>query len=283
MMTQRSRLPVTPHVQTYYTPQSYQADDRRASPHLTVDACARTPFPMTQSAQPAPEAPETTETPEVAAPSPADAAEAMRRARIVEHLRSRSWATLVSMFDENEGEITDATDELEATLADLAEEHKELLGEAYLGLMAWADTIKTEEARLATRRKRLEEMADKIPGMVKITKTVETPLVTFKLTTSKAWIDAEGDDVPPLEFADERFVKHVPESWKADRTALKKHALAADKEAAKLEKKANRKRNPQEATKSELAELAELQAVAENARKFGHVETRKNVKISRSS
>ena len=234
---------------------------------------------MTHSAQPAPEAPETTE---VAAPSPADAAEALRRARIVEHLRSRSWATLVSMFDENEGEITDATDELEATLADLADEHKELLGEAYLGLMAWADTIKAEEARLATRRKRLEEMAAKIPGMVKITKTVETPLVTFKLTNSKAWIDKEGDDVPPLEFADKRFVNHVPESWKVDRTALKKHSQAADKEAARLEKKANRKRKPEEATKDELAELAELQKVAADARKFGHVETRKNVKISRT-
>ena len=235
---------------------------------------------MTQSAQPAPHDPGP---PEVAAPSPADAAEAMRRARIVEHLRSRSWATLVAMFDENEGEITEATEDLEATLADLADEHMELLGEAYLGFMAWADGIKAEEARLAVRRKRLEEMAAKVIGMVKITKTVETPLVTFKLTTSKAWIDAEGDDVPPLEFADERFVKHVPESWKVDRTALKKHALAADKEAAKLEKKATRKRKPEEATKAELAELAELQAVAADARKFGHVETRKNVKISRSS
>lgn len=212
-----------------------------------------------------------------------DPQDALRRARIVGHLKARNWIALIAEFDATEGECTTETDAIEAVLADLAEEQLDLIGEAYLGLSSHVDTIDAEIKRLQARKARFVETRDKLPGMISISKTVETPLVTFKVTTSRKWEDAEGEDVPPAEFANELWRIHVPESYKLDRVALKKHATAADAFAAKLEKKASRKSKPEAPTEKELAELADLQKTQAEARAFGRVVVSKGVKISRNA
>lgn len=215
-------------------------------------------------------------------PAHVDAVDSLRRARIVEHLKARNWASLVAMMERDEGEITEESEAVEAVLEELSAEHLELLGEAYLGLMAWVDTLKSEEARIRARRARFEALAAKIPAMVKIAKKVETPLVTFRVSTSSKWQPVEGEDVTPAQFANPAFVEHVPESWKLKATALKKAVLDARSAAEKIEKGRARKK-PVEPTAEQLAELAKLEKLATEAQAFGTVITSKSVSITRSS